>query len=537
MSKRRSASLRWAAGGLMVTGLFAKLLGVVRQILIAGYFGTSAELDAVFLGVAIPMAITVGAGGGFSRAVVPIASGMEITRFTGLMRDGFRRIVMIFGGLMLTMAVVLTLGALAWVGFFESGKQVVDKNGFLISITVGSLTLLGGTLAGFSVGLMNARGSHVSASLNPIAHNTTVIVSVLLLHHWLGALSVLVGIVLAEWMQLAVQWPFLWRMTEYVVPRPREGDWQKLKALFWPSAIIGVTTGLNIAIDRVFATKLPEGSISALTYADALMNLPVGLLGSALAVPLFTQLSEHFNQGRKKDFERTIVLGIRRFLYVGIPMAILLTALCEPIIGLLFDRGKFTGNSVHLSSIAMRGYAVGIAFQALTALMISAGMACKRPWTVVTVMLATTGLNAVLDYYFVQWAGLFGIAVATSVVVAVRVFAIVLFVFPRALIHTPIWGTLIRSTLYALMLAIPLALLAYCIQVFSLDSIVWRVVVLAIGALVCLPITVAAWRPLLRHDWRSLGLESVLESVFSKLRAIPFVRYLVPKAPRGTEES
>ncbi|MBX3729064.1 MAG: polysaccharide biosynthesis C-terminal domain-containing protein [Candidatus Sumerlaeia bacterium] len=493
-------TLRWAAGGVLVAGLLSRALGLLREMLIANAFGVSAELDALYLGLSLPLALVVGAGGGLSRAVVPVAATLADSRFAGLMRAGTARLV----GVLAPLSVVLAVTCVIWAPLLAIGQTELPRGTLILSAALGSLAMLGGSLSGFYAGLVNARGKHVTASSNALVYNGVVCLCVAFFHGKLGILSLLVGIFLAEWLQLAVHWPVLQAIVRRVRPQGDPADIGMVQTLFWPAAALGITTGLNLLVDRAFATMTQAGGVAALTYADKLVTLPAGLLGAALAAPLFTRLSRFHQADRRKEFRATLLLGVRILLLAGTPAAVVLAGAAEPTIGLILQRGRFTLEGVELCGIAMRGYAPGVPFRAMTVLLLGAGLATRRPWWIVWAVLATALLNGVLDWVLVQSMGLLGIALATSIVGLVRSAVMVAIVAPGLLGAAELWRSLGRVTAYGVALSLPLAGLHLVPGLMTSEAVGVRLLAVALACATACVVTAVLWKPLLKKEWSSL---------------------------------
>lgn len=502
--KERLPTLRWAAGGLLMIGIASRLLGVIREMLIANYFGVSSELDAVYLGLAVPMAITIGLGGGLARAVVPVAAPLDDASLAGLLRYGARRLALMMAALTVALAVSTPL----WTPWLAGGSAAPTFELVVLCAAIACLGIVGGCLTGYLQGIANARGRHVSGGASFLTYNLVTIATLLIGWQWIGTLSVLLGIVLAEWSQLAMLWPVVRKLGSAAGgPRDREAErrhWSMVQVLIWPTGAAGALQGLNLAVDRAFATGLEPGAVAALAYADKLVNLPVGLLGMALATPLFTRLSRYHAQGHTDAFENTLNLGLRLLLMLGVPMGILLAAVGEPLIGLLLQRGAFSEDGVGLTSQAMLGYAAGIPFQAMLMLLLSAGLSTGRNWTLVGVMAVATMLNAGLNWALVGPLGLTGIALATSIVALVRMWVLLTVICPELLKHGETWK----------------AAGTYCIYAFVLGAAHWaadgylgmlgesvhgRVIRIKGHMAVTAIVTLVLWWPLLREEWRRLG--------------------------------
>ncbi|MBI5154297.1 hypothetical protein HZA57_03585 [Candidatus Poribacteria bacterium] len=503
MSRRganRLPSLRWSIAGQTGIGLLVKVAGLVRWILIARLFGSSAELDAVMLGIGVPLAVLIGVGGGLGRAAVPVAAPLNRARFLGLGRSGARRIAR----LALPASLLLAATAWLWCRLLVPGKEAPPFGLVAAGASLMSLALCGGAVAGLFTGLGNAKGRHVTVAATQLLYNLVWIGGIVTFQGATGALSIAIGALLAEWSQLLVLWPLSKRLGGSARPKAVTADWASVRALFWPAALMGVAGGLNVAVDRAIATTLPTGSIAALTYADTLMNLLVGQIGVAISVPLYTRLARFRERDDWPEFHNTFLLGIRSLLLVCAPAAVLCACLAEPVLGLLFQRGRFDPEALAMSVTALRGYAAGLPFSALLPLLISAGLAAGRQWSLVLLMAAIVGLNAVLDWYLAGWLGLIGISLSTSVVALVRAVLMLALIAPGVLGNGPLWRTAGRALLFSGAVAALLVPQRLIPGWHDGTGVTIRLAVLASGAAVGGIAAAALWKPLLRAEWLSL---------------------------------
>lgn len=493
-------TLRWSVGGLIVIGVLSRILGLLREVLIANYFGISADLDAVYLGLAAPLMLAVGVGGGLSRAVVPVAARLSPSRYAGLMREGLKGVIRFFAPLSLGMALTSPL----WARWLYIGGETPSVRPLLWSAALGSLAILGAAISGFYRGLANAKGRHVGGSLNLLAYNGIVCACLFLFHRSLGAMALLAGIVAAEWAQVFILWDVAQRVSARVRPLHQPADFQRLYVLFWPTILIGTAQGVNVTVDRAFASLLDSGAIAALVYGERLVNLPATLLAMALSVPLYTRLSRFHKEKREKAFRDTMDLGIRLLLLAGLPGGVILAGISHPLVGIILQRGAFDEAAVWLTSLAMIGYGFGIAFTAINALLIGAGLSMEKPWPVLRILVYTAILNAVLDYILVHTHGIMGIALATTIVALVRTVWLLSAVCPSLLRQR---GTLsLAGKLLFVAAALGAALLMFqqLTGVLTASTLSIRIAsILAAGA-VSAAVLLASWTPLLRKEWKNI---------------------------------
>ncbi|CAN5437411.1 murein biosynthesis integral membrane protein MurJ [soil metagenome] len=497
-------SLRGVAGMVVVAGVLSRVVGVLREVLIARHFGVSAELDAVYLGIAAPMSVAFGVGSGMVRAGVAAAAGMEPARMAALMRYGARRMLL----WMVPGSLILAATAPVWAHWMGAHEGPAAASVLVTSAIFTSLMLSASGLAGFYAGLINARGSHFAPAMTPLVYNVIVCAAIAILHARLGALSVLAGIVAAEIFQVVIYRPVLGTLLpargEAMLPPPR-AEWAALTAVFAPALLSAMLLNGNTAIDRFFAGRLQEGSIAALAYADKLVNLPAGLLGMALAVPMATRLGRYRAAGEEGAFARTLLLGVRVLLLAGLPAVALLATTARPAVGLLLERGAFQATGVDLCARALSGYAFAIPFVAIAPLLIGAGLTHRKPWLVVWIMIATSVENALLDWVLAAKFGIIGITISTTAVALTRVALMLHLASPGIWRERGLWGTLARASVFTALLGAALWFVRNGnAEFFESPKFVERVVALAIAGGVGAVVTAVLWFPLLRREWKSL---------------------------------
>ena len=438
---RPFVSLRWAVGGILLLGIVSRLIGLAREVLIAGLFGTSDQLDAVLLGLALPIALCLGAGGGIGRSIVPVAASLDDRLSGGLFKWAWKSV----GRYVLLAAGTLAVTSYFWTRPLAPPEWELSQRLIVwASAALGSLALFGAFFGGLSKGLANAHGRHVSSAALPIVYNATVITSILLFGRSLGAFSLAVGIAAAEFLQTLPLVPFLNRVTTRI-RIPARALRRQVSSTLPPAIFLAMSMGLMGAVDRFFAATLPEGSVSSLAYAERLLYLPAMMLGMALQQPLFTRLSRFAATGNKRAFSLTLELGVRFLLLMGAPTIILFAGFTEPLIAVLLERGAFAAEDTARTAVALRGYSVAIVFHSILPLLMGAGLAAGKAWPIATLYMLNILLNALLDALLVEPFGLLGIAMATSIISAVTAWAMTLVIMPELLWRRGLWRTAVVS--------------------------------------------------------------------------------------------
>ncbi|MGF1573748.1 MAG: murein biosynthesis integral membrane protein MurJ [Sumerlaeia bacterium] len=492
-------TLRWAAGGLLVLGILSRILGLAREVISAYLFGVSAQLDSLYLGMSLPAVITLALGSGLVRAGVAASAGLATERLAGLATTGVWRLAKRLIPYSLILAVLTSL--IAW--YALATMQVVALP-LIMACVLGSLTLVGVGMAGMLSGIANARGNHVGSAVTPLVYNVVLILTIVLTHAPFGVLSICFGFFLAEWVQVLCYKLAVGKDVRLAKPKFEMADYQAWMHRFWPAAFAALLMGANLVIDRFFTVRLGEGATAALSYSDKLINMPAGLLGVALAVPLFTRLSRYRAQGREAAYRVTLLLGIRLLLVAGIPISVLVLFMAEPIVAIILQRGAFDVHAVSLCSQALRGYALGMPFIAMSLLLIGASLTTKNPWRLVWWLFVSVLLNTLLNAVLSPRFGVAGIAMSTSIVAVFRVVVLLQLVSPQVLSSLNLRKSFAGIMLAVLPGGLMLGLYTWYGDANQATTLWERLTVVGVGGLI---FTVCSFisLPLIRRELASLG--------------------------------
>ena len=396
--------------------LISRILGFVRDTVIARIFGAGLFTDAFFVAFRIPNLLRrLFAEGAFSQAFVPILAeyknqrGEAATRFL---------VDHVSGILTLALLVVTALGVLAApvIVYISAPGFSATPDKFAITVELLRITfpyILFISLVSLAGGVLNTWSKFSVPAFTPVLLNLSFIACAL----WLAphvnppvtalAWAVFIGGVL----QLAFQIPHLARLG--LLPRFRlnfhdEGVWRILK-LMGP-AVFGVSIGqLSLLINTIFASFLVTGSVSWLYYADRLMEFPAGMLGVALGTILLPSLSKHYVDQSGAEYTKLLDWGLRLTLLLALPAAAALALLAVPLIATLFYYGAFTANDVWMTRQALIAYSVGLLgmiFVKVLAPGFYARQNIKTPVKIAIVTLAATQLMNLMFVWHLKHAGL-----------------------------------------------------------------------------------------------------------------------------------
>lgn len=351
-----------------VSTFISRILGLVREMVFAALFGDSAAADAFFVAFKIPNFLRrLFAEGAFSQAFVPVLSSYR-TRST---RDEIKLFLdHVAGSLGLVLSLITVIGVLAapvLAGLFAPG-YLDDPAKFallaeMLRITFPYILLI--SLTGFAGAILNSYGHFAAPALTPVILNLVLIGSALLLGPYFSepALALAWGVLMAGGLQLMFQLPFLAHLK--LVPRPRlqssHPGVRQVLSLMLP-VMFSVSVGqINLMLDTILATSIEgDGSVSWLYYSDRLMELPLGIIGIAIATVILPTLSRIHSRGDTADFARTLDWGLRSIVVMGLPASVALVSLAHPLIITLYQRGEFGVDSVGPTALSLQAYSLGL---------------------------------------------------------------------------------------------------------------------------------------------------------------------------------
>jgi putative peptidoglycan lipid II flippase len=416
----KSGLLRSSAVVSVMT-LLSRVLGMVRDMVVAAYFGSSPAADAFFIAFKIPNFMRrLFAEGAFAQAFVPVLSEYRAQRSLAEVKQLVDRVA---GTLGLTLTAITALGVVAspylimlFAPGFRGDPEKLALAGDLLRITFPYLLLI--SLTAFCGGILNSYGRFAVPAFTPVLLNICMIGSAVLLTPYFDQpiMALAWGVFIAGLAQLLFQLPFLVRIQLLPIPRPNRKDEgvKRIMTLMLP-ALFGVSVSqINLLLDTVLASFLQTGSVSWLYYADRLSELPLGAFGIAIGTVILPSLSRLHASGDPKAFSATIDWALRMVLLVGVPAALALAILSEPLIASLFHYGKMTERDVVQAANALEAYSLGVLTFMLIKVLAPAFFARQDLKTPVRIAVQCMVANMVLNLILIWPLQHVGLALATS---------------------------------------------------------------------------------------------------------------------------
>ena len=347
--------------------LVSRILGFVRDAVIARLFGAGLATDAFFVAFRIPNLLRrLFAEGAFSQAFVPVLAEYRARNGESETRLLVARVAT---ALSLAVFVVSVLGILAapWIIYVSAPGFSAAPEKFALTVAMLRITfpyLLFISLVSLAGGILNTWSRFAVPAFTPTLLNLSFIFCALVLAPYFHppvlvlAWAVLAGGVL----QLALQLPYLARIG--MLPRLRADFWdpgvKRILSLMGP-AVFGVSIAqVSLLINTIFASFLANGSVSWLYYADRMMEFPTGMLGVALGTILLPSLSKYHTSDAVEQYSRLLDWGLRLTLLLALPAAAALALLAVPLISTLFHYGQFSVEDVLMTRRALTAYSIGL---------------------------------------------------------------------------------------------------------------------------------------------------------------------------------
>lgn len=471
MGRSEKGRVLRAAGVVGAATLLSRILGFVRDMVIAAFFGVSTAADAFFVAFRIPNLMRrLLAEGSLSMAFVPVfnaemaCNGRE--EAFAFARSAFRILALLL--LVLTFVGVLAAPLIVQViapGFADTPDKMA-LTVWLTRITFPYVFFI--CLVALAMGMLNSLGHFAVPALSPVVLNLAMILSVWLLasriHPAVTALSI--GVLGGGLFQLLMQLPVLWRKGfrfRGKAPWLHSGVRQVGK-LMLPTIFGAAVYQLSIVIGTLLASFLEAGSVSYLYYADRLVQFPLAIFGISAATAVLPTLSRQAASGRMEDLKDTFGEALRWMLFINLPAMAGLLALAHPMVALLFQRGAFDAASVAGTATALMYYSVGLWAFACVRIVVSVFYAMQDTRTPVLVGSLSLGAGILFSLILMFPLSYGGLALATSLGSMVN-FALLAWLLSRK-IPGLFSGGIVRSILCSLINAVLMGLTVRGLDLF-----------------------------------------------------------------------
>jgi putative peptidoglycan lipid II flippase len=383
------------------TGL-SRVLGLVREVVAASYFGVTGAMSAFTIAFQVPNLVrALFADSALQGAFIPVFT--ELLE-KGERREAFRIASSLFFLILLVLGAATALFVLLAEPLMSVFAPGFDDNPALKELTVNLARLMFPivvllALSGLVVGMLNSFEHFAVPALAPVAWNLVIIAALVGLVPALPEedeiYAYAIGILAGTVVQFLLPLPWL---------RGRGGgltlrlDWRdervrRVLKLMLPVTIALGLINLSLLINSLFGTLVSDQAPAAIDKAFRIYQLPQGLFSISIATILFPVLARFATRGARDDLRRTMAGGVRQICLLLIPSAVLMAVLAEPITRLVYERGAFGNDATELTSTAMLWWSISLPFQGVSLLFSRTFFSLQRPWATT----ALAGLNLAVN--------------------------------------------------------------------------------------------------------------------------------------------
>jgi putative peptidoglycan lipid II flippase len=415
-----------SAGVTVAATATSRILGLARDQVLAALFGAGNEMDAFAVAFRIPNLVRdLFAEGAMSAAFVP-AFTYHLTRRGK--EAAFRLGNNVLNALLIVTVLLVVAGLVftrqivsLYAGNFASIPGKLELTIQLTRVMLPFLVTV--VVATVAMGMLNSLHHYFVPAVSTAIFNLATIgcafalVPIMLSLDLPGIMAIAVGVLLGGIGLVLIQWPPLHRegFRYSTAFDARDPAFREVLMLMGPGTIGLAATQINILVSTLLATSEGTGAVSWLTYAFRIMSLPIGLFGVSIATAALPAMSRHAAAGDLAGIRETLSRALGMTFLLNVPATLGLLALSQPIVELLFERGRFTPADTLATAAALQLYAVGLIGYSAARIATPTFYALGQSRTAVAVSIAAIAGNIGLSMALVGWMGFRGLALATAI--------------------------------------------------------------------------------------------------------------------------
>jgi putative peptidoglycan lipid II flippase len=466
-SQTKQTSVAKSAGIVSIAVMFSRVLGLVREMIFARYFGAGFLYDAYQAAFTIPNVLRdLFAEGALSAAFVKVFTDYQINKNE---QEAWKLASLVLNALAVVLSVVTIVGILLSPYLVAIVAPGFSPEQAALTVTMTQIMfpfILLVAMAAVAMGVLNTKGIFgIPASASTVFNIVSIFVG-LGFAYWLSGggweadigeniaasfsaqwaiIGMAIGTLIGGAAQFLMQVPSLLRVGfrfSPILSFTDEGV-KKIMRLMGPAIIGTSAVQINVLVNLAFVSSI-SGGRSWLSYAFRLMQFPIGIFGVAIGTASIPVLSRMASEGKFGDFRKTLSSSLNLVFLMTLPSACGLIILGEPIIRLLYSRGAFNESDVPMTAWALAGYSIGLTGYAAIKILSPAFYALNDAKTPMIIAICSIVVNALASYFFRNWLSNFGVspeypsgyghvgvALATSSVALVNFFALALMMRKR----------------------------------------------------------------------------------------------------------
>lgn len=433
----KTNSITGAAIIIAVAGLMSRILGVVRDRVLAYKFGAGDELDIYYAAFQLPdfvfNLIVLGAlSAGFIPIFISLIKDEEKISYKANQKawDLVNIVLNLFGLSLLILSAILVLTS-QWILPLILPGFSGDKLDQVISLT--RIMFLSPFFLGLSAifgGILQSYKRFVLFSLSPVLYNLGIIAGALILVGQMGLYGLAVGVVGGAFCHMVILIPSVLRLgwRYHLNFSLKDSNFWKILKMTGPRILALASNQINILIVTFLASLLPLGSLAIFNFANNLQSLPIGLFGVSFAVAAFPALSKSFASGKSDEFNNTFLHTFKQIVFWTIPLSFLLIVLRNEIVSVVLGSGQFGQSDIDMTANALAVFSLSLLAQALTPLLSRVYFSRHDTFTAFWVSLVSVAVNFIVSFILIKYWGLLGLAAGFSISAFVNFLILLIFI-------------------------------------------------------------------------------------------------------------
>ncbi len=466
----RQTSILSAASIIMATMMLSKVLGLVRDRLLAHVFALD-KIDIFWAAFRLPdLIFQIVILGALSVAFIPVFTEHLEEKGKADALEMARAVLTVFLSIFILITILIYILAHPIIANFIAPGFSADKLAQVVALTriilFGQVILVIGS---FFIGISQSFQRFIIPSLAPVFYNLGIILGIVFLSKYFGIVGAAYGVIIGAFLHAAVQLPLVWSMGfRFKFPlkffHPGVKEIMKLMSV----RTIGLAAEqINETVGLALASLASIGSVTYLTFAQHLQVVPIGLFGATLAQAALPVLSSERAHGKIEEFKITILTTLHQILFLTLPATAILIVIRIPVVRLVFGAYQFNWEATVLTGATLAFLAIGLSTQAISLLLVRGFYALKDTKTPVIVSLIVVALNIILSLYAIVvlkldvWSIGFAnsIAALTSAVLLFWALHLKVGKFNLKMVLLPLFKMLMATIIMGVALYVPIKLL------------------------------------------------------------------------------
>lgn len=396
--------------------ILSKLIGTIREFVVAAQFGASIESDIFKTATRVPYIFYASVGAALTTSFIPIFS--RVKHDTKKANEFFNNILNI---LFVCSFILVLLGMVfstqltqTMVGGFN-GDQIA-KTVTMTQIAMPSIIFL--TVSGLYTGYLQSYGIFLQPALTGIVSSIVVIIGVVVFYKF-GIIAAVIAFLISSVAQMVVQRPFMPNYKYKMYINLKDENVRNMLKLAIPTLISTAVNQINVIVASYYASKLPLGSISVVDYASKLSTLVNQVFIISLTTVFYPMLTERFTQNDHKGFEELFVKSVNVVSIVAVPLVFGLAALSTPVVKLTLEHGKFDAAATLTTALCLKYLAFSALGYSLIDILSKVFYSTRNTVTPMINGFVLIALNLILIVLLAPRFGVVGLALASTISVSI----------------------------------------------------------------------------------------------------------------------